>query len=119
MSYSPIAIKRSNILGKIYTQCDAIESIPVYLNDETGELLGYADESMGRYADAFLFHLPETICKQLSMSHYDYAFGFEYSQQKEPTPSKMRIKLNHVVLVGKQVASTKKISAKKEILPES
>jgi hypothetical protein len=114
MGYSPIAIKRSNILGSIYRQCDVIESIPVYLNDESGEMLGYVDESMGHFADAFTFHLPETICKQLSTSHFDYAFGFDYLEQKEPTAGKKRIKLNHIALVKKQTNYTKKISASKE-----
>jgi hypothetical protein len=40
MNYSPLAVKRSNVLGNIYKQCDAIESIPVYLNDQSGEPLG-------------------------------------------------------------------------------
>ena len=113
MSYSPLAIKRSNVLGGIYSQCDAIESIPVYLNDESGELLGYVDESMGHFADAFTFHLSETLCKQLSTNHFDYAFGFDYLEQKEPTASKKRIKLSHIALVKKQPAFTKKISAQK------
>jgi hypothetical protein len=110
MSYSPVTIRRNYVLGKIYQQCDGIESIPVYMNDQSGELLGYVDESLGHYADAFTFHLSEEVCKKLSASHYDYAFGFEYSGQTEQTVNKKRIKLNHILLVGKKTAFNKKIT---------
>jgi hypothetical protein len=115
MIYSPIAIKRSYVLGNIYNQCDAIESIPVYLDDKSGELLGYVDESLGHYADAFTFHLSEIFCKQLSSSHYDYAFGFEYSENTEQTVNKKRIKLNHILLIGKKPAFNKVITSKEAI----
>jgi len=108
MSHSPITIKRSNVLGKIYKQCNAIEDIPVYMNDQSGELLGYVDESLGHYADAFTFHLSETVCKQLSASHYDFAFGFEYSEKTDQPANKKRIKLNHMVLVDKKPLFSKK-----------
>ena len=116
MNYSPLAIKRSHILGKIYKQCDPIESIPVYLNDKSGELLGYADESLGRYADAFSFHLSEAICKQLSTSHYDFAFGFEYSDLASQNVNKSRIKLNHILLIGKKALINRKTASKKAAL---
>lgn len=112
MSYSPLAIKRSYVLGEIYKQCDAIGSIPVYLQDQSGEMLGYVDESMGQYADAFIFHLSETVCKQLSMSHFNYAFGFEYSDKTGQADTKKRIKLNHILLVGKKPLFNKKNSLK-------
>lgn len=108
MSFSPLAIKRSFVLGDIYKQCDAIESIPVYLNDESGELLGYVDESQGRYADAFTFHLSEAVCKQLSCSHYGYAFGYEYYEKSGRSGNRRRIKLNHIFLVGKKPLFIKK-----------
>jgi hypothetical protein len=101
MSYSPIAIKRLNVLDKIYNQCDAIENIPVFLDNESGELLGYVDESLGHYADAFTFHLPENICKKLSSSLYDYNFGFEYAEKTSSVVNNKRINLKHIVLIGK------------------
>jgi len=118
MSYSPLAIKRSYVLGEIYKQCDPIESIPVYMNDQSGELLGYVDESLGHYADAFTFHLSEIVCKQLSSSHFDYAFGFEYSEKTDQTVTKKRIKLNHILLVGKKPLFNKKITSKEANLSE-
>jgi len=115
MSYSPLAIKRSYVLGEIYRQCDPIESIPVYMNDQSGELLGYVDESSGHYADAFTFNLPEAICKQLSASHFDFAFGFDYAEKTDKTVTKKRIKLNHIALVGKKPLFNKKVVSEKEI----
>ena len=116
MSYSPLAVKRSYVLGKIYKQCDPIESIPVYMNDQSGELLGYVDESLGHYADAFTFNLSEIVCKQLSASHYDYAFGFEYYEKPDQSVSKKRIKLNHILLVGKKSLFDKKVVSQKEVM---
>lgn len=103
MSYSPLAVKRSYVLGDLYPKCEAISSIPVFLNDKSGELLGYADESLGRYADAFLFHLPEDICKKLSTGHFN--FSFDYSFSGGEIGPKKRIVLNHIVLIGKVARS--------------
>ena len=99
MTYSPLAIKRSYVLGDLYKRCETVKSIPVYMNDQTGELLGYADESLGHYADAFLFHLPEDICKKLSTGHYNYGFDYDFSDNI--INKKRRIVLNHIFLIGK------------------
>ena len=99
MGYSPLAIKRSHVLGEIYKYCDAVESIPVYLNDATGELLGHVDESLGIYVDAFLFHLSEDVCKKLSTGHYHYVFDYEVLRDK--ISRKKRIKLNYIMLIGR------------------
>jgi hypothetical protein len=96
MNYSPLAIRRNYILGNIYLQCDPIESIPVYLNEVSGELLGYVDEGLGPYTDAFLFHLPEDICKRLSSGQYQY--GFDYDVLSGQNDKKQRVKLNCIVL---------------------
>lgn len=100
MNYSPIAIKRGQVLGNIYKYCDTIESIPVFLNDVSGEKLGHVDESMGCYADTFLFHLPEDVCKKLSANYYK--FSFDYDTLYNKTDKKRHIKLNHVLLVLKE-----------------
>jgi hypothetical protein len=100
MSYSPLAIKRSHVLGDIYKQCDPVESIPVYMNDASGELLGHVDESLGHYADAFVFHLSEDICKKLSSGHFNYGFDYEVLDQQAGKNS--HIKLNYIMLVGKK-----------------
>jgi hypothetical protein len=118
MKFSPLTIKRNYVLGKIYQQCDGIESIPVYMNDQSGELLGFVDESLGHYADAFTFHLSEIVCKQLSASHFDFAFGFEFFEKTDQNVNKKRIKLNHILLVGKKPLFNKKISSKEVALSE-
>ena len=103
MNYSPIAIKRRRVLGNLYDQCDNIESIPVYLDDTASEIIGYADESLGRYADAFLFRLPEDICKKLSMSGFE--FGFDYNRAESVKANqKQRFTLNHILLIAKKKA---------------
>src|SRR5215207_9213267 len=105
MSYSPLAIKRSQVLGDIYNRCEKIESLPVYMNDAAGELLGHVDESLGKYADAFVFHLSEDVCKKLSSGHFNYGFDYEVL---EPEATKNRhIKLNYIMLIGKKVVSKK------------
>lgn len=103
MSYSPLAIKRGQVLGEIYKYCDPVDNIPVYMEGAAGESLGYVDESLGRYADAFLFHLPEDVCKKLSTGHYSYGFDYEISYDK--VNKEKRVKLNHIVLIGKTAAS--------------
>jgi hypothetical protein len=105
MSYSPLAIKRSHVLGDIYKNCEPVASIPVYLNDASGELLGHVDESLGKYADAFVFHLSEDVCKKLSSGHYVY--GFDYEVMDEQQGQKRHIKLNYIMLVGRKVVTKK------------
>ena len=103
MAYSPLAIKRRNILGDLYNFCDSVENIPVFLENETDEQIGFADESLGHYADAFLFHLPEDICKKLSTGHYNYAFDYEVLENADTVSKKKSIKLNHIMLVGRKI----------------
>ena len=117
MSYSPLAIKRSRVLGDIYKQCETVaERVPVYMNDAAGELLGYADESLGHYADAFVFHLSEDVCKKLSAGHFTYSFNYEHSPNEEKVTGRRRIKLNAILLnarkgYAKPVPKTKNTAA--------
>jgi hypothetical protein len=110
MTYNPLTIKRSSVLGDIYKQCDAIESIPVYMNDQSGELLGSVREDMGRYADVFTFHLSETVCKQLSSNNFEFAFDFDYSDKTPKAINKKRIKVNHIMLIAKKPIFDKAVS---------
>lgn len=105
MQYSPLAIKRRYILGNLADKCDTINKIPVYLNDKSGEPIGYADESMGRYADAFLFHLPEDICKRLSTNGYDLEIDYDVSNPEDNARNE-RINLNYIILTSKAINST-------------
>lgn len=103
MGYSPLAISRRHVLGDLYGKCDAVVMVPVYLNSEDGEMLGYVDESLGHYADAFTFHLAEDVCKRLSTGHYEYSFSYEYSDPKAADGRDRRIKLNFICLTGRAV----------------
>jgi hypothetical protein len=108
MSYSPLAIKRRYVLGDIYKHCSTVESIPVYMNEVSDEALGFVDESLGIYADAFLFHLPEDICKRLSTGHYNYSFDYDVSYDQ--TDKKKRFKLNFILLVAKKAPPSSRLS---------
>ncbi|HTK37226.1 MAG TPA: hypothetical protein VL325_01925 [Pyrinomonadaceae bacterium] len=104
MMYSPLAIKRRQVLGDLYGRCDNIVSIPVYLDDTEGEMIGYADESLGHYADAFLFHLPEDVCKKLSTGHFVYSFNYDFSDPSDTRPAgKRRVTLVNICLSGRKV----------------
>ena len=106
MTFAPLALARRHVLGELYRRCDAIfEPVPVYMNSELGERLGFADESLGKYADAILFHLAEDVCKKLSTGHFIYAFGFEKSNPKSGVPGGS-IRLTHICLTGRPVAES-------------
>lgn len=87
-------LKRRHILGNLYGRCETIESVPVFLEVETEEPIGFADESLGRYVDAFSFHLPETTCKRLSSNGYLVSVDYAISE----LDAKM-FRINHFVLV--------------------
>jgi hypothetical protein len=81
MSYSPLTLSRRHVLGNLYGRCDRVtKDVPVYLNDVQSERLGFVDESLGRYADAFTFHLSEEICKRLAGGQFVYSFDYHFSE---------------------------------------
>ncbi len=102
MAYAPIALSRRHVLGEYYSRCDAIESVPVFLDAPDGELLGQVDESMGKYADAFLFHLSEDFCKKLSAGHFTCSFDFEKVEGIDGAAPRRRIKLNSITLIPRK-----------------
>src|SRR6266550_6830635 len=112
MTYSPLAIKRRQVLGDLYAMCDNVEMVPVHLDNAEGEEIGFADESLGHYADAYLFHLPEDVCKKLSTGHYFYSFDYDYSDP-EATGRHRRIKLNYIFLTGRKVPDAVSRTSKK------
>lgn len=83
MSFSPLSLSRKHVLGDLYARCDqTTTNVPVYLIAEENELLGYAAESLGHYADAFTFHLSDDVCKRLSAGQYTYEFDLEHARTK-------------------------------------
>lgn len=104
-----LAIKRKHVLGDLYNSCEVSESIPVYINDNLEEPIGTADSSLGVYVDAFLFHLPEDVCKKLSTGHYQFGLDYDVSDDKN------KVKLNHILLVAnKPVAVGRRSEATKQ-----
>lgn len=82
MSFSPLSISRRHVLGDLYAKCEVFtEDVPVYLLAEENELLGHADQSLGKYADAITFHLADDVCKRISAGHYTYQFDLDHSTQ--------------------------------------
>jgi hypothetical protein len=102
MTYSPLALKRRHVLGDLYARCENVVTVPVYLDNQEGEMIGYADESLGHYADAFLFHLPEDICKKLSSGHFLYSFNYDYIGAST-AGKKRRIALTNICLTAKKM----------------
>ncbi|HQU91874.1 MAG TPA: hypothetical protein PLK77_06235 [Pyrinomonadaceae bacterium] len=100
MTSGPISLSRRHVLGDLYSRCDVIASIPVYLNSVDGEMLGHVDQGLGHYADAFSFHLADDICKKLSAGFFTYAFDYEYSEVLPGSPK--RVKLNSICLIARQ-----------------
>jgi hypothetical protein len=102
MEAGPISFSRRHVLGDLYSRCDAIESIPVYLESVDGELIGHVDQGLGHYADAFSFHLQGDMCKKLSTGHYTYALSYQYSDDESKINGQRRIKLDSICLIGRK-----------------
>jgi len=107
MKYSPLTLSRSHVLGEYYKRCERLpDPISVYLDNTSGELLGNVDESLGKYADAFTFHLSEEVCKMLAGGKFDYSFGYHFTESdSDATPSsRRRIQLDSVFLTERPTA---------------
>jgi hypothetical protein len=101
MTFSPLAIRRRYILGDLAEKCESVERIPVYLDNTDDPPVGYADESLGPYADAFLFDLPEDVCKRLATNGYDLDVDYDVRGVETEGERKERFKLNHIILTSR------------------
>lgn len=104
MATNSLTMARRHVLGELNERCDAVENVPVYLDDTTGDVLGFVDESLGKYADAITFHLTDEICKKLASGQFTYSFEYDYADGKNTAaaPSKRRIKLSSITLVSRK-----------------
>jgi hypothetical protein len=104
MSYGPLTLARRHLLGDLYSRCDRSSTVPVYLNDTEGEMLGYADEGLGHYADAITFHLSEENCKKLAGGQFVYSFAYEFVEKARPglSDSRRRVKLTSILLTARK-----------------
>jgi hypothetical protein len=106
MTEQPLSMTRRHVLGQLYGRCEPItESIPVYIapldEHEAPTLAGHVEQSMGVYADAFTFHLPQDVCKALSAGYYSYSLEYEHSDTANST-SQSRIRLTSILLTARQ-----------------
>lgn len=80
-THSPVTLSRRHVLGDLYGRCDALnDQVPVYLDGEERELLGHANEQLGKFADAISFFLSDENCKKLSSGHFRFAFDYQLSK---------------------------------------
>ena len=100
VSVQTISIARSQVLGDFNSRCDRVELIPVYMSDDMETQIGFVDQSLGLYADAFSFHLPPDMCKRLSSGQFSFSFGYDKARAKEGNQS--RITLNFICLTLRQ-----------------
>ena len=100
MICSPLSLSRRHVLGELYTRCGPIEKVPVFIDSEE---IGYVDEGLGHYADAFQFHIPEDACKKLASGHYTYSFECDYAETEGRNPGETRkLQLKSVVLTARK-----------------
>src|SRR5947209_1064263 len=107
MTHSPLSMSRRHVLGTLYSRCEAItENVPVYITPAEGEdgeptLTGHVCQAPGHYADAFTFHLPDDVCKQLSAGYYSYSFEYEHVDPAV-RGSRSPIRISSVSLIARQ-----------------
>jgi len=95
-------MSRRHVLGDLYARCEAVVSVPVYLDNKEGEMLGYVDQGLGHYADAFSFHLSEDVCKKLSAGYFTFAFDVDYSDAVAQPGRSRKVRLNSISLIARQ-----------------
>ena len=99
MVYSPLTLSRRHVLGDLHNRCEHVGEVPVYLNDELGDKLGFVDESLGKYADAFTFHISEENCKKLAGGQFLCSFKYEFADKAAGmSKERRRIKLTSIIL---------------------
>lgn len=126
MAHGPVTLSRRHVLGDLYARCQRLEQIPVYLDSGNGERLGFVDESLGVYADAFTFHISEEYCKKLAEGQLLYSFEYDLvGKERKGMPSERRpIRLNSIILTmrkgyTKPVPKSARVAQAKAALAES
>ncbi|MCC6327271.1 MAG: hypothetical protein IT174_02060 [Acidobacteria bacterium] len=104
MANNPVTMARRYVLGELNVRCEPVENVPVYLDDTAGEMLGFVDESLGKYADAITFHLAEDVCKKLATGQFTYSLEYDFADGNDTAAasSKRRIKLSSITLVSRK-----------------
>lgn len=104
MPYIPLTLARRHVLGDLYARCERCEKVPVYLDSPNGERLGFAEESLGTYADAFTFYIADEYCKKLGAGHFTYALEYDLVAAGVPvaSTSKQKVRLSSIILVSRK-----------------
>src|SRR5438105_2794440 len=104
MIHQPLTMSRRHVLGDLNSRCEPAADVPVFLDAPGGELLGHVDESHGRYADAFTFHLDDQVCKKLATGHFDYSFDYDFASDGDSSlpAGRRRIRLTHIILKSRK-----------------
>ena len=97
MQIETLSFARRHVLGEMHSRCDEVELVPVYLEDDMETQVGFADQSMGRYRDAFSFHLPSDVCKKLSSGQFAFSFGYANAKPTDVF-RKPRVRLTYICL---------------------
>ena len=95
-------MSRRHVLGDLYARCESVVSVPVYLENKEGEMLGYVDQGLGHYADAFSFHLADDVCKKLSAGYFTFSFDVSYTEPAAMPGRSRKMRLNSISLVARQ-----------------
>ena len=95
-------MSRRHVLGDLHSRCESVVSVPVYLDNKEGEMLGYVDQGLGHYADAFSFHLSEDVCKKLSAGYFTFAFDVDYTDAAKTPGRNRKVRLNSISLIARQ-----------------
>jgi hypothetical protein len=103
MITGPLSFSRRHVLGDLYSRCEPLINVPVYLKDaEEKEEIGFADESLGQYADALSFHLAEDVCKKLSSGNFAFSFEYDLVDPSGRPAKPNRIKIISITLNPRQ-----------------
>jgi hypothetical protein len=99
-----LAVSRRHVLGPLYTRCEHIESLPVFLDGDAPEEIGLVDESLGIYADAFVFHLEDQLCKRLAAGQFTYSIDYSEGDgdQMNANLSGHPVKPSKIILVPRK-----------------
>jgi hypothetical protein len=97
MLLETVTFARRHVLGEMHTRCDRVDLLPVFMEGDMETQIGYVDENMGQFADAYSFHLPANVLKKLSSGQLTFSFGFAHDKTDD-TLKKPRVKLTHICL---------------------
>ena len=97
MSLETVTFARRHVLGQMHSRCDSVDMLPIFMDGDMDTQIGYVDENMGRFADAYSFHVPADVIKKLSSGQLTFSFGFANDKPADVF-KKPRIRLTYICL---------------------